>query len=372
MLRRTGNRHPLTPEQRAEVSALSSHAHVTSHSAVFVYNYGDFRGDPEQLLNDYFDVMLYMANWGSRRLMFRIPGALIDTKQVGLYCISEEIDRRTTRDKKHVIVDLDFQDEDLATWTDGEGWLADLVDLREALIQGDLRTLYLAWLKAGHNALEREDIAQDTIEPPVPAGLGQLSPVLKTLVEFLAVDEAMVAAAAQKSAPRTEESLQLEPWVDKLPVAEQHDFLLRLGRDEPNLSVLLNRRLHELATAQQPQTTTVQTERRTLAALLEAAALWRQQKKEQERRRTERARQQKLADLALRERQVWAQVDALIEEKQAKPYDQAVTLLTDLRDLAIHQGDTDGFAKRVADIARTYANRPALLRRLQKAGLLDD
>jgi uncharacterized protein YjiS (DUF1127 family) len=134
----------------------------------------------------------------------------------------------------------------------------------------------------------------------------------------------------------------------------------------------LNRRLHELAAARQPQTTTVQTERRTLAALLEAAELWRQQKKEQERRRTERARQQKLADLALRERQVWVEIGSLIEEKQAKPYDQAVTLLTDLRELAIYQGDTDGFAKRVDDIARTYANRPALLRRLQKAGLLDD
>lgn len=33
--------HPLTPDQKANVSALSSHAHVTSHSAVFVYNYGD-------------------------------------------------------------------------------------------------------------------------------------------------------------------------------------------------------------------------------------------------------------------------------------------------------------------------------------------
>jgi hypothetical protein len=63
---------------------------------------------------------------------------------------------------------------------------------------------------------------------------------------------------------------------------------------------------------------------------------------------------------------------ALIEEKQAKPYDQAASLLTDLRELAIYQGDTDRYAKRVADIARTYANRPALLRRLQKAGLLED
>ena len=89
--------------------------------ASFVYNYGDFRGDPEQLLRDYFDAMLYMANWGARRLMFRIPGGLIDTKRVKLYCISEAIDVRQTPKKQHVIVDLEFNDEEQAEWTDGEG-----------------------------------------------------------------------------------------------------------------------------------------------------------------------------------------------------------------------------------------------------------
>ena len=79
--------------------------------ASFVYNYGDFRGDPEQLMRDYFDAMLYMANWGSRRLMFRIPGALIDTKHTKMYCISEDIDLRQTPNKQHVIVDFEFNDE---------------------------------------------------------------------------------------------------------------------------------------------------------------------------------------------------------------------------------------------------------------------
>jgi hypothetical protein len=105
---------PLTAHQKAAVAALSSRSHVTSHSAVFVYNYGDFRGNPKELMSNYFDAMLYMANWGSRRLMFRIPRTLIDSRQIGLYCISEEIDQRTTRDKQHVVIDLAFHDEELA------------------------------------------------------------------------------------------------------------------------------------------------------------------------------------------------------------------------------------------------------------------
>ena len=82
--------HPLTDDQKEKISVLSSRANVTSHSATFVYNYSDFRGNTEQLMSDYFDVMLYMANWGSRHLMFRIPCLLIDTKQMKPYCISEE------------------------------------------------------------------------------------------------------------------------------------------------------------------------------------------------------------------------------------------------------------------------------------------
>ena len=42
---------PLTGRQKASVSALSSRAYVTSHAASFVYNYGDFRGDPEKLMS---------------------------------------------------------------------------------------------------------------------------------------------------------------------------------------------------------------------------------------------------------------------------------------------------------------------------------
>ncbi|MBM2835763.1 MAG: hypothetical protein HW406_2924 [Candidatus Brocadiaceae bacterium] len=103
---------PLTETQKSKISALSSRAHVTSHMAYFVYNYGDFRGNPEQLMRDYFDAMVYMTNWGSRRLMFRIPLSLIDTKKAELYCVSEEINAIAT--KEGVVLDMNFHDEELA------------------------------------------------------------------------------------------------------------------------------------------------------------------------------------------------------------------------------------------------------------------
>ena len=361
---------PLTADQQAKVATLSSRAHVTAHMASFVYNYGDFPGDPEQLLRDYFDAMLYMANWGARRLMFRIPGALIDTKQAKLYCISEDIDLRQTPNKQHVIVDLEFNDEEQAEWTEGEGWLDALIALREELIQGDFRVLYLAWLKAAAIAVEMEDIAEDTLEPPVPAGLGPLSPALKTLVRFLDIDEALLAVATQQSEKRHQESPQLEPWIAQLPAAEQHDFLVRLSRGEPNLSLLLRRRLQELAAETQPHEREAETGRRTVAALREAATVWRHQQQAAEQRQAALARQRHLEALAAREPQVWQEIEALLEEKKAHAYDSAVALLVDLRDLATSRGDMACFQQRMADIERTYSNRSALLRRMRQFRLI--
>ena len=361
---------PLTEKEKVAVSALSSRAYVTSHVASFVYNYGDFRGNPEKLISSYFDAMLYMTNWGSRHLMFRIPAGLIDTGQVGLYCISEEIDRRTTKDKKYVIVDLEFDDEDLSEWTEGEGWLDELVGLREELIQGDFRVLYLAWLKAAEGCLGMEAIDEETLEPPVPPGLNELSPALKTFVTFLGINEEMFAVAAEKSGKKTERKLQVETWVERLPEAEKHDFLIRLSREEKNLSVLLNRRLEELAARDRSISQSSGEEKRTISALIEAATTHRQKKKEEKRREAELVRGRKLEALAQKESEVWREVDAFIQERQSSAYDKAVKRLKELHDLAEYRGNIAQFRYRIEEIERTYSRRPALISRLKRAKLL--
>jgi hypothetical protein len=303
-------------------------------------------------------------------LMLRIPGALIDAKRVKLYCISEEIDLRQTPNKQHVIVDLEFNDEEQAEWTEGEGWLDALIALREELIQGDFRVLYLAWLKAAEAAVEMEESAEDTLEPPVPEGLRQLSSALETLVRFLDIDAALLTVAAQHSEKRRQEHPQLEQWITQLPATEQHDFLVRLSRGEPNVSLLLRRRLQELATGTQPHEQAAETERRTIAALRQAATVWRQQQQAAERRQAELTRQRQLEALAAREPQVWQEVEACIEEKKSNAYDRAVALLRDLRDLATSRGDVAGFEQRMADIEHTYSNRSALLRRMRESRLI--
>jgi hypothetical protein len=64
---------PLTEKQRAELRSISTRAEITATRFVNEYQWGDLKGDPRQMVERYFDAFLYLANWGTRQLMFRLP-----------------------------------------------------------------------------------------------------------------------------------------------------------------------------------------------------------------------------------------------------------------------------------------------------------
>ena len=73
-----------------------------------------------------------------------------------------------------MIVDLHSEDEDgVEDWVDPEGRLAAIAPTRAELVEGDLRPLYLAWLLV----VQDRELDEDELEPPVPAGLRELSGV---------------------------------------------------------------------------------------------------------------------------------------------------------------------------------------------------
>jgi len=74
----------LTEKEQREVNELSSHIDVTSSRAVVTYNWGDFKHDPREVVARYFDAFLYTANWGTRRLIFRFPKAIMSRPRSNL------------------------------------------------------------------------------------------------------------------------------------------------------------------------------------------------------------------------------------------------------------------------------------------------
>ena len=80
-------------------------------------------------------------------------------------------------------------------------------------------------------------------------------------------------------------------------------------------------------------------------------------------------RAQYLDQLERRQLEIWKQVAAHVQTRQPKDYDRAVSLLTDLHELAVCRGQTAGFQTALAKIRQVHAAKGSFLRRLAKANL---
>lgn len=358
---------PLTQEERAAICELSSRVKPTATTASFNYSYGNFRGDPKQVLARYFDIMYYITNWGTQQLMFRFPTSLINREAIELYCIDNYISLSFAGD--WAILDWEFsQEEGFNDWIEGEGILSELIGLRQEILQQDYRGLYLAWLKAIDLSEGYIDIDKTQLEPPLPPGLGQLSAAQKAFTEIFELDEHLLNVACASSGKLT--TISEQTWqqaISQLSASERQDFLLRLAKGEHNLSAKFKQKLSQLI----PTSAASNQPRRTIQELLEAAA---EEGKKAEKRRQQEAeakRIEELQTLAKREAQVWQQVESLIQKAQSKSYDEAVKLLVKLRDLAEYQNRLPVFQERLNRIYEQYSNRSGLKRRLQEVGLTD-
>jgi len=355
----------LTDEEQQAVARLSSRVDPHPRQAVFVYHWSGFPGSAREVLTQYYDAMFYTANWGSRQLMFRFPRTAFDLESASAYCqplIVEDYVSFSTAGE-HVILNVEFDEEGRYGWVEAEDGLAPMLSLRDDILRGDYRALYLAWLKV----LEVDDLLESIPEPPVPPGLRALSPALHAFVEFFEIDEMIIRVAAEVSG---DFAAQPEGWLrsalSQLPAGERDAFLLRLARGEPHLTVELKRRLREIS----PLPETAPPPRRTVGWLLRAAEARRERERQRRAEEAEARRIRDLKVLAERESEVWAEVESLIEQMQSKPYDDAVSRLISLRKLAEYQGEEDAFQQRIDQIYERYSRRSGLQRRMRDVDLL--
>lgn len=367
---------PLTGREQAELRTLSTRADITATSFVNTYEWGNFKGDPRELMERYFDAHLYLANWGTRELMLRLPKRVVDPADVAGYCMSDSASAWTSG--KHVIIHLNREDEDgTEEWDiDSHGLLASIIPVRAGLAGGDLRLLYLGWLRC----VQAGELADDEPEPAVPAGLGKLDAPLTAVAEFLRIDRDLIAAAAAGSLPATATeptATQLRTWLSRLPAGEKDTILTDLiTGDGTHLRSQLLRRYRDAHPTDASTTTTP----RTAEELLATAAHLRAERErlDAEQREGDRAcrersaaaaRQRHLDTIAVDQSAAWQQVDELIATKKPREYDTAVQLLVDLRDLVERDGDTAAFAMRLTELRTVHARKPSLLERIDLAGL---
>ncbi len=87
------------------------------------------------------------------------------------------------------------------------------------------------------------------------------------------------------------------------------------------------------------------------------------------RAKDEASRTRYLDQLGRCQPEIWRQVAAHIQTRQPKDYDKAVSLLSDLHDLAVRRGQTAGFQTALAKVRQVHAAKESLLRRVAKANL---
>lgn len=133
---------PMTPTIRSVMGKLSSRADVGTHTASYMYNYGSFRGNVDELLRKYFDVYFFLTNYGHARLLFKYPADEVDW--LALKEESEKYVVDCTKKGKFVYVDINISPEEAGGWTDGEGWLSQVLPIYDEIKKGDYRVFKIA------------------------------------------------------------------------------------------------------------------------------------------------------------------------------------------------------------------------------------
>jgi len=356
----------LTEAEQDAVGRLSRHIDVSPSRAVVTYSWGDFKHDPRQVLVRFFDAHLYLANWGSRRLIFRFPAGLLNREVIQAYCVRNRITYKTIG--KFDVLDLNLSEEEgSGEWIEGEGSLSGLVPLRDDLIQGDYRLLYLAWLKAmplqeDEPPPDRKSSVSKHMDPAIPPGLRQLSPALKRFVDQFDISPSLVAAAAEISTELAKiPEPDFRPLIAQLSREECDGFLCRFARGDTTAGMELKKRLLSLMPSQQA----AQAVRLSIGELLIRAD---EIEEARQRRRKEAARREHHADmeaLASREEEIWREVESLVEMKQPKHYEAAVQLLAKLKELFEFRDLKADYRQRLSILCERYRNRPGLKSRIQ-------
>ena len=367
---------PLTDKDRQSLRSLSTRARITSTSFVNEYHWGDFKGDPLKLMEKYFDVFLYFANWGTHWFMLRIPKKLIDIELAKKYCVGESAKIHEKND--YLIFEFLTETEDYEYYEEEASQLSSLISLRSDIIRGDYRCLYLAWLLC----VQESEVEQDSFEPPVPANLNKLNASLKKFAEFMKINPDLIEVVAENSI--SEEKTQseyekLKSWITTLPENEKNEIIFQLiSENEQHLGTILMQRFQESIFKKNSSQPNFKP-RKVYKLLEEAEAITEEREQRiKAQKAAEKARQIKeakekrekhLYNLAKQEDKAWKKVNTLIETKKPTNYDEAVQLLVDLKEINIKQHKSGKFKTELQKIYEKHSKKPSFIERLKSSGL---
>jgi len=357
---------PLDDKQLEYMRHQSTRAEVTRWQFTNEYHYGDFHGNSLEMMRRGYDVHLHYANYGVRKLLFRLPlGLPLSARQFKAYAMEYSIEwRKDKRGKGGVLsiqpeCDAGFYRED---YFDFERMVACLPKIREGLMTGDTRGLYLAWLASNRD--------EESREPPVPAGLRKLPPEIVELIDFYELDCDLLAAASEQS-PKLPGQATREPDVDDWLANQSPDTLRALMRRvlEDDAAAVRAEVLADIRDQSDLTSWPANPGSRTLEELRELASAKADQRKKREIAAEKRKLEKRLAKIRKDPAAAISDAEKLVQSRSTDNYFKAARLLAELRDAV---GGDEG--SRIADqaarkLAKKYPTLSYAKRAFKEQGL---
>ena len=373
---------PLTDKQLDFMDRQSSRAEFTKWDYEVDYYYSSFRGDVDGMLRHGYDIFLTYSNYGNCEIRLRLPSGLPFPE----HCWRDYVGRgglKYVRDQKGTggilsIAPL-FEEADGEDW-DFEEYLEAAAELRELLIAGDLRSLYLLWLCS---VMDVNVEATEDMEPPVPHGLAGLPDGPKYLLAFFNVDPLLVNAAAAGIPAFDSQKSQADlaqNWIRSLTASRKTEIIQRLVSEDPVAlkSELLTEQRDGRNTAPWP----VEPPGRTIANLLETCGLLRQKQYEKEQLalaaqakreaiKAEKLRQKRMAEMKSAPAPWLVKASQLVDARGSDNYREAAGILADLRDAVGGDEGSRIAHNHAARLAKKHPTLSLLKSFLRKSNLLD-
>ncbi|MFK7984294.1 MAG: hypothetical protein AB8G86_30250 [Saprospiraceae bacterium] len=368
---------PLTRAEMDEIDSWSSRSSPTSTGVTYVYHYGSFGQNAEKVFPKYFDAMLYVDSWGTKQLMFRFPKDLVDWKGLTQFTNIKEYYRHLDfkRVGNYVIMDLYWNEEEGGEWVEEEDYILDtFLPLREEILNGDYRTLYLGWLmveqykrEKGHEE-EYDDYDEDySSMPSIPANLQRLTTAHQYLIEKFEITEDIVKAAAAVSPNASQQQPDYKKLIALLSNEEKEAFLLRFAIGERRTEIQLRQRLEELGDGKKEL---------AFGKSPSWEALTKKAKIIENEAAKEAAEVQRVAHINRMEKlisqkmRLWHEAENNILKAQGNSYDKATKILYELKEIAAYEKEERKFEQKLGEFISPYIRRAALIRRLRAGGVM--
>lgn len=373
---------PLNDMQLEFAQRQSTRAEVSRWSLSSEYHYSSFRGDVHGLLRKGYDVYLQYTSYGSREIKLRLPGGMPIAEMVwSKYVDGQHLEWKSDAEGSGGILSLHpfHETGNFDAVQEKQPLLDALIAVRERLMIGDLRALYLLWLCAADD--DYNDPAE-MIEPPVPHGIAESATYGGEILTFFGLDPLLLVAAGQNvnAAPMDESQDRAARWVNAQGEQPAKDMLLRfLIGDTAGEKARL---LAEIRDSQTPDVWPTSDKQRTLDELLQKTAALRaeedakqarqdQAKAKREAAKAERERAERMQEM-LKDPDKWLrESERLVDARGTDNYKAAADILYDLRE-AVGGDEGDKLTRRHAvNLTTKHPTLSHLKSSLRKRGLLE-